>query len=188
MGDNLGSQVYQVSYTLVTPASWVRLTTFGTANLPNPTVDFSLGLSFDIYTDRPIYLTLGLRETGTTAELGADGGTANGIEWVGGVTDESLSPPLGQIIEAGAWTNVTFLFPDDPVKAFAGATADGILTSDTGKGTLEHLALIAPDVAGDELGLYNIYLDNFAVIPEPSSILLAGLGLMAALALRLRRS
>jgi hypothetical protein len=186
-GDGLGDQVYQVSYNLTTPAGWVRLTSFNAANVPNPTVDLALGLSFDIYTDRQIYLTLGLRETGTTADIGANGGSTGGIEWVGGATDATLSPPLGQLVGAGEWTTLTYWFPDGPVKAFAGATADGNLTSVTGKGVLEHLALIAPDIAGDELGVYNIYLDNLVVIPEPSSLVLAGLGLAALAMLRLRR-
>ena len=164
---------------------WLRLTTFLAPNLPNPTVDFGMGLRFDVYTDRALFVTLGLRETGTTAAIGENGGTAGAIEWVGGATDPSTSPPLGQLALPYQWTTMEFAIPFEPVKGWI-AGADGVLSSPTGKGTLEHLALIAADGAG----VYNVYLDNFAqftAIPEPSTLALAGAGLLGAfIALRRR--
>jgi len=155
---------------------WLRLTTAGASNLPNPTVDFGMGLRFDIYTDRALFVTLGLRETGTTAAIGQNGGTGGAIEWVGGKTDPSKSPPLGQLAEANRWTTLEFAIPYEPVKGWVGG-GNGVLSSPTDKGTLEHLALIANDGAG----VYNVYLDNFAqfgVIPEPATAGLVAAGLL----------
>jgi hypothetical protein len=64
-------------------------------------------------------------------------------------------------VGAGAWTTLKFDLPADPVTAFTG---NGILESSTGKGVLEHLALVA---AGGT-GAYNVYLDNFLQVQNPS--------------------
>lgn len=181
-----GDNVYQSSWSFkqdaVSPL-WVRYTTYSAPNLPNPTIDFSSGLRFDIYTDRPLYVALLLRETNTTQPIGGNGGASGPIEFVGGSTDNSVSPVLGRYVEANAWTTLWFDIPNEPV---AGFTGDGILTSTTGKGVLEALALVG--LPGNT-GVHNIYVDNFVVepIPEPTFTAFGILGALALIARRLRR-
>jgi hypothetical protein len=154
------SHVLHASWSFAaTTNPWLRLTTFDAPNIPNPTVDFRHGLRLNVYVDRPIYLVLGLRETNTTAALGADGGTTGSIESVGGTTNNNVSPPLGRFIPAGEWTTVHFFIPYEPVRNFA--SGNGILESTTGKGTLEHLGI----VPADGTGIYNLYLENIRSVP-----------------------
>lgn len=140
-------------------ANWLRLTATDGPVFPNPTVDFRQGLQFDAFADRPLYITLGLRETSTTAPLGANGGYDGlPIEWVGGTTDNRPSPPRGRLVPAGQWTTLRFFFPCEPVKSFTG---NARLESTTGKGVLEQLAIVPADGGS---GPYNLCLDNFQVI------------------------
>jgi len=135
--------------------AWLRLTTASAPHLPNPTVSFRQILRFDIYADKSLKLGLGLAETGTTAAIGENGGTSGSIEFVGVTnTSPALMPYPTRIIPALAWTNVSFDIPVEPVKAFTG---NGVLSSATGKGTIEHLAFVPAAGAG----AYNVYLDNF---------------------------
>ncbi len=134
---------------------WLRLTSNGATNLPNPTLSTNQVLSFDFYTDNDLYVDVGFRETSTTAPIGGDGGTSGAIEWVGGITDNTISPPKGHRVSAGQWTTLQFFLPLEPVRGFTG---NGVLQTTTGKGVFEHLALLpasAPATA------YNVYLDNF---------------------------
>ncbi len=135
--------------------AWLRLTTASAPQLPNPTVSFGQILRFDFYADKSLKLGLGLAETATTAAIGANGGTSGSIEFVG-VTNTSgaLMPYPTRILPALAWTNLSFNLPVEPVRAFTG---NGVLSSATGKGTIEHLAF----VPGAGSGAYNVYLDNF---------------------------
>jgi hypothetical protein len=162
---------------------WVRLTTFNTPNLPNPVVSFVEPLRFDIYSDRSLYVALGLRETNSPGAIGSNGGATGGIEFVGGSTDNSVTPPLGRLIPANTWTSVEFNIPVEPVRAFAGTSANSILESTTGNGVLEHLVLRGLDGVPGQ-GAYNVYLDNFVVVPEPG---IAGLVVPGMMALSLRR-
>lgn len=179
---NSGANVYNVLFAfkpdLATP--WVRLTSNGATTLPNPAVSFTAGLSLDIYSDKPLYLSLLLRETNTQEPIGGNGGTANGIEFVGGVPTGASK---GKLVPANTWTTLVFDIPTESVTAFAGTTANGILESTTGKGALEALGIAAD---ANSAGVYNIYLDNIQVIPEPSVITLFGLGALALFA-RARR-
>jgi hypothetical protein len=172
---NAGNAVLNVNWewsATATSPVWLRLTTFNTATLGNPIISFQHGLSFDIHSDRPLQVALGVRETNSTGDYGQDGGsTVGGIEWIGGNSSG------GKAIPANQWTTIFFDIPNETVQAFAGTTANGILESTTGKGVLEHLAFFAADGTGE----YNIYLDNFTVVPEPSTIalgILGGLGLL----------
>jgi hypothetical protein len=136
---------------------WLRLTSNSSTNLPNPTIGTNQALQFDFYADRDLYVALGFRETSTTAAIGADGGTIGTIEWLGGTTDNTTSPPKGRLVHAGQWTTLNFFLPYEPVRSFTG---NGVLESSTGKGVLEHLALVP--AAGT--GTYNLFLDNFRLI------------------------
>ena len=144
------------SFKTGTTNPWLRLTTFNATNTPNPTISTNQALQFDMFTDNALYVEIGFRETSTTAAIGADGGTSGTIEWIGGTTDNTVSPPKGHFVSAGQWTPLEFFLPYEPVRGFTG---DGVLESSTGKGVFELLELVP--AAGP--GTYNIYLDNFRV-------------------------
>lgn len=136
---------------------WVRLSTFNASILPNPTVNLAQRLRFDVRTDKALKLGLTLRETGTGAGIGANGGTTGTIEYIGvnGVTNGTPLPT--RTIAAGGWNTVEFNLPSEPAMAFTG---NGALSSATSKGVLESLAFLP--AAGN--GPYNVYLDNFQVV------------------------
>jgi hypothetical protein len=145
------------SFATGTTNPWLRLITFDAANIPNPTISTNQVLQFDIYSENALYVAFGFRETSTTAPIGADGGTTGTIVWIGGTTDNTVTPPKGRLVPAGQWTTLDFFIPYEPVQGFTGA---GILETSTGKGVLEHLELVP--AAGP--GTYIIYLDNIQVI------------------------
>ena len=80
-------------------------------------------------------ISIGVRETQSTANIGENGGTTGpggagaGIEWIN-LDGLTLTPN-------GTWQQFTFNFGTDAVTAFAGATANGVL--DGTRGTLEHI-------------------------------------------------
>jgi len=154
------SRVLQAAWSFNASAGgWLRLTTANGPAIPNPTVDFRQGVQFDVLADKPVYIALGLRETDTTADLGADGGYAGEpIEWIGGTTSNASSPPLGRLVLAGQWTTLRFFFPWEPLRSFTG---NARLESTTGKGVFEHLAIVPVNPGA---GAYNLYLDNLQVI------------------------
>ena len=158
-----GSRVLSASFNIKsgTTNPWLRLTTFN-ANagnlIPNPTVEFSRKVRFSIYSDRSIKVALGLRETSTTAAIGADGGSTGSIEWVG-ATSNAGSPNPTRVVDPTNWVTLEFDLPNEPVTAFPGS-GNGVLSSTTGKGVLEHLAI----VPNNGSGAYNVLLDNFEVI------------------------
>jgi hypothetical protein len=140
--------------------AWLRLTTSAAANLPNPVIDLTRKLAFDIYTDKDLKVAIGARETGNPAgtPIGSNGGATGGIEFVG-VTNVGASsqPQATRTVSAGSWTTLVFDLPNEPVRNFA--SGNGVLSSATGLGVLEHLAFVP--AAGS--GAYNAYLDNFIV-------------------------
>lgn len=145
---------------------WLRLTTSGTANLPNPVIDLTRRLRFNIYTDKALGVALGIRETGNPpgTAIGSNGGTSPGIIEYAGVTNVVAGQPqVTHTIPAGNWTTVEFDLPSEPIRSFVGG--NGVLSSATGLGVLEHLALVP--AAG--IGHYDVYLDNFAVA-APNSL------------------
>jgi len=92
-------------------------------------------------------ISIGIRETGTTAGIGANGGSANGIEFV------NLD---GQTLNFdGTWQTFTFNFQNDPLTAFAGATANG--SYDGTRGVLEHIRIRN---TGGMTGVQTIWLDS----------------------------
>ena len=140
---------------------WLRLTTASTATFPNPVIDFTKKLRFDVYSDKPIKVAAGCRETTTPAGtvLGTDGGTSGAsIEWVGVTNVSGTAPMATRIVTSNTWTTLTFDFPNEPIRSFSGG--NGILSTASGLGVLEHLAIV-PNVG---TGVYNFYLDNFAVL------------------------
>jgi hypothetical protein len=73
-------------------------------------------------------ISIGLRETNTAQDIGANGGTAGPIEWVN-LDGQTL-------VLDGTWQLFTFDLAAGPITGFTG---NGILESTTGRGTLEHI-------------------------------------------------
>jgi len=177
-----GTKSLRVNWQFVAdrPAAWLRLTTFNTANLPNPALDFAHALRFKIYVASgtpDVYVTLGVRETNTTVPIGGNGGISGGIEWIGATSlDPGNVRPIGKLITAkDRWVEVVFNIPVEPVLPFAGGTANGVL--DVPRGTLENISF-TPVEAGAQ-GPYLIYLDDFeqvAVWPISGNIELRDFG------------
>lgn len=139
---------------------WLRLTTAGTATLPNPVIDFTKKLRFHIRADRDVRIGLGCRETTTAAgtAVGFNGGTSGAIEWVGVTNVSGTAPVPTRTVPANVWTTLVFDFPNEPIRNFSGG--NGILSTASGLGVLEHLAIVPMD----GLGVYNVYLDHLAVV------------------------
>lgn len=146
---------------------WLRLTTFGSTGpdsahgVPNPVVDLKQVLQFDIYCDKPLQVGVGLRETTTPAgtDIGANGGTSGTIEWAGVSGKSASGAPLPvRTVPAGSWQTLRFDLASEPI---AGFTGNGVLSTASGLGVLEHLALVPTPGSG---GTYTVYLDNFAVV------------------------
>jgi hypothetical protein len=141
---------------------WLRLTTSDATGHPNPTVHFGQKLRFNIRSDKSLKVGVGLRETGTSANIGASGGTTGAIEFVGVTNVVGGIPFPVRSISPNVWTTLEFDLPNEPSFTFTG---NGVLESATGKGVLEHLTLMA----NGGVGAYNVYLDNFAVI-DPGTL------------------
>ena len=141
---------------------WDRLTTASF----NPVVSFVGPLKFSVWTDRPMGVAVGLRETATTADIGQNGGGSGPIEFAG--VTQGGTPPITLITTtAGVWTNIQFDLADPSFAQsyIAGSGLvngnDGNLDQTTGKGVLECLALTPMD----GIGVYRLYLDNFQSVP-----------------------
>lgn len=162
---NSGSQSLKVAWQFNgNPNAWLRLTTFNTLNLPNPEIHFDHKLRFRVYapTGTPDFrIALGVRETGSLAGCAGNGGTLNGIEWIG--TTNVSGPPGGTLIDQkDQWVEVVFDIRNDPIRAFAGTTANGIL--DGTDGTLEHLAFTPTDPS--DTRPYIVYIDDIETIAD----------------------
>jgi hypothetical protein len=159
------------------PNAWLRLTTFNTPSVPNPAITFAHRVRVRLYVPSStpdFYLTLGVRETDTTAPCGRNGGVNNpngvagGIEWVGATSAQGNNAPVGKLVnQKDQWVTVKFDASCDPIRAFAGATANGQL--DTERGTLEQLAFTPTDPAN--LGPYIVYIDDVETyVPVPGDV------------------
>lgn len=154
--------VLRVSCNFTNPNNpWLRLTTSGTANWPNPVIDLNRKFTFDVWTDKPIRVGLGVRETTTASGTtpGSDGGTTGGIEWVG-ITGVSGSAPIpSRLVSASNWTRLSFVFTNEPVRSFS--SGNGVLATASKLAVLEHLAVVPV-----QTGLHSIFLDNFSLVAE----------------------
>lgn len=152
-----GAKTLRATWTFKTGTAnyWVRLNTFNAAVLPNPAINCSARLKFDVYTTKALKVGLGIRETGTTAENGANGGTTGTVEYVGCNSPIGTTPQPTRTVNASTWTTLEFDLPAEPCQILSG---DGVLSS--GQQVLEHLVLVG---AGGT-GAYDVYLDNFQVV------------------------
>lgn len=137
---------------------WLRLTTAAAAQLPNPAVDPRQVVQFDVWSDRPLRVGLGLRETTNTVWPGDDAGVIGPIEFVG--VGEVLSgvPQPVRLVMASNWTTLRFDLPAEAVQPFTG---DGVLNPSLSACALEHLALVPG--SSDASGPHVVYLDNLTV-------------------------
>jgi len=155
-----GSKVMKFVWSFKTGTSnpWVRMNTLlvGAPHyIKDPTIELNQTLKFDIYTTKPILVGVGVRETGTTVAIGADGGTTGNIEWVGVTNVVGSTPQPSRLISASNWTTVTMDFASDSVRSFTG---NGVLA--TGRGVLEHLAFV-PTAGNND---YTVYMDNLTQV------------------------
>jgi hypothetical protein len=160
---NSSKKVFDAEFSFLASAAnpWLRLTTAAATGIPNPTIDLNRNLEFDINPDRAIRLALGVRETGTSAAIGGDGGTTGPIEWVGASAVIGGAPVPVRLIPGGVWTHVVFDVDGEQTAAFTG---NGTIDKGAAhKGVLEHLAIVPADGSGD----YKVFVDNFAVTPVP---------------------
>ena len=143
------------------PQRWMRLTTYNANYLPNPTIPLDCSIRVRLRVESGQFrIALGVRETGTTAEFGDDGGVSGTIEWVG-ATSVTDGAPQGVLVEPqpGVWQTIVFDLLADPVLGFTG---DGVLATATNKGTLEHLAFAVVDNAGP----FTVYVDDVEIFYE----------------------
>jgi len=153
------------------PNAWLRLTTYNTPSVPNPAINFDHRVRVRLYvpSDTPdFYLTLGVRETGTTEACAGNGGTAGGIEWIGATSAQGNNAPVGKLVnQKDQWVTVKFDIRRDPILGFAGSTANGTIDGSTG--TIEHLAFTPTDPAN--LGPYIVYIDDVETyVPTPGDV------------------
>jgi hypothetical protein len=156
-----GAKVMKVGWSFKTGQvdQWVRLNTLNAALLPNPTINASAHLKFDVYSTKALKMGLGIRETGTTAENGANGGTTGAVEYVGCASKNGSTPIPTRTVNSNTWTTLEFDLPNEPVQTLTG---DGILAS--GQQVLEHLVVYGAGGAG----AYTMYVDNFEVVTTAS--------------------
>lgn len=156
-----GSQSLKVQWEWIDtdPQRWMRLTTSNAPYVPNPTITLDRPVRVRLRAESGRFrLAIGIRETGTSAEIGEDGGTSGSIEWVGAASDDN-GAPQGVLVEPmpGVWQTFVFDPLTDPIH---GMTGDGTLYTPTNKGVLEHLAFSIVDSAGP----ITVYIDDIELL------------------------
>jgi uncharacterized lipoprotein YddW (UPF0748 family) len=152
-----GTHAYELQWQFLdaSPGRWLRLTTYNSSVLPNPTIDLRRPIRVRLRLDNgSLRLCVGVRESGTDAALGADGGTSGSIEWIG-ATSKISDAPQGVLVrpQPGVWQTFVFNPLTDPIQTYTG---EGVVASSNNKGTLEHLAFTIVDTAGP----ITVYLDD----------------------------
>lgn len=140
--------------------AWLRLTTAGATYFPDPVIDITRKLRFDIYASETVQVAVGCRETTTAigTAIGTDGGTSGAIEWAGVTNVSGTAPMPSRALVSNTWTTLTFNFPNETIRSFS--SGNGVLSTSSGLGVLEHLAI----VPGNGTNVYTLYLDNFSVL------------------------
>ncbi len=156
------SQKLEWGFVDTAPQRWARVTTNNATHVPNPTVAFDKPIRVRLRLDSgSLRVCVGLRETNTEAAIGADGGTDGPMEWIGATGANENTPLGGKLLNArpGVWQTLIFDPLTDPITTFTG---DGVLSSTTGKGTIEHLAFTSNGTAGP----FTVYVDDVAQLCE----------------------
>jgi hypothetical protein len=104
----------------------------------------------------PLRVSLGIRETGGSGPIGANGGAVGPIEWVGANVLTEMAPQGKPLLPRPGWQEVTF--------AWSGAGGTDPVIAFTGNGQLEGawgvLESFAFSIDGDNSGRYVIYIDR----------------------------
>lgn len=152
-----GDKCYEVQWKFVDGGTqrWMRLTTYQVDNVPNPAVELDRPIRVRLRLDSGrLRVSAGIRETGTTADVGENGGVTGTIEFIGAATKVS-DAPQGVLLEAdpGVWQTFVFDPRFDPIVPLSG---DGSLLTPTNKGVFECLAFTAVDGPGP----FTVYIDD----------------------------
>ncbi|MDA0932659.1 MAG: hypothetical protein O3C51_04300 [Planctomycetota bacterium] len=112
----------------------------------------ALGIAATATAQAPTFsISIGLRETGFAGvpftTPGDNGGTTGGIEWV--------NRDAQTLTMDGTWQQFTFDLGNDPISAFAGSTANGVLEGT--HGTLEHIRILN---SGGYTGPITLWIDD----------------------------
>lgn len=139
---------------------WVQCTTFNAGVYPNPTIELDKPVRVRLRVYGPpgasLRVCMAVRETNTSAPVGANGGTTGTIEFVGASSVISGAPQGRHVyVNPNQWQEVVFNPAVDPIVPFTG---DGILTTQTGKGVLEALAFASTGSSGP----FTVYVDDIA--------------------------
>jgi hypothetical protein len=107
---------------------------------------------------RPLYsaelrMSIGVRKTNAAGPVGSNAGTSGDIDWVGRPDDGSDIDVI-LVPTDNVWHLVTFDLNAGP---FNGFTGDGVVTSTTGFGALEHLRIAN---TADGFTHYKVYIDD----------------------------
>ncbi len=109
-------------------------------------------------------VSLGVRETNTTANIGENGGTANGIEWV----DFNGQ----QLVLDGTWQLFTFDLKTAPLTPFAGASANGAWDLNDGDPATAVTAGAIDSIRFEPAGGYSfpitLWIDELAEYYDPA--------------------
>ncbi|HEY3414985.1 MAG TPA: PEP-CTERM sorting domain-containing protein [Armatimonadota bacterium] len=166
---------------------WLRLTTSGY----NPVIDAGGALTMKVLltSNDPLQVCLGVRERVYTSDppLGSIGaGSGSTIEWVGATGKTSGAPVCTHTITPGAWQDLTFIIPSEPIFSFN--AGNGVINPTFGKVDLEHLAFRIPGGSANPVNLYidDIQTRSLDTIPEPGTLALLVTGLLPLLGLRRR--
>ena len=81
---------------------WIRLNTYNTPTNPNPAIALDQKLQFKYYANHTTQVGIGVRETSTTAAIGADGGITGVIEFLGVLTRLELRVADGALLHAAS--------------------------------------------------------------------------------------
>ncbi len=158
-----GSKSLNVEWTFTEEAfnsgrPWLRWTTFNANLMPNPVIDLNQGLGFYVLnTNQEVWVHLGVREVVTDGPIGANGGFSGSIEYVGATNDAGLIRGTRLIPVSDKWQYVYIDIPNEPVLGFTG---DGILATDSGFATIEHIGLTAT-TNGAPGEVYALFFDDF---------------------------
>ncbi|MDB6024194.1 MAG: hypothetical protein JWM68_417, partial [Verrucomicrobiales bacterium] len=177
-----GTHAVKVGWTFksTAPANyWVRLNSFTTPTWPNPTIALDQIVRFKIYSSKAIKIGVGVRETGTAAAYGADGGSTGTIDWAGVTNVVSGNPIASHLIPATNWTTLSLNLPFEPQ---AGFTGDGKILQTGAKGVLEEIILQG---AGGT-GAYTVWIDDIAVVAQNTLAFSLDAGAPAGMAIERR--
>jgi hypothetical protein len=139
------------------PASWCRLTTFNVANVPNPAIDYTKALVFQIrVTQGDFILSFLTRDNGTLVAIGANGGATGEIE--------EIIPAGGPIhLDASVNSNWQEVAVAIPAATIGTLTGDSILDFTTG--TIE-----AFRVAIGTSSTVTFYIDDLRQVDIPAAV------------------